>query len=220
MLNDNGSAILTLSGGQLALTVIVLILSSLVVKLVQHRLAWRALKLPGPPHSLLWGYALVLDGYRQRIRKTMAPDAHHEYFALELVKDYGTMVYLDTWPFSRSLCIVTDPVIVDKIVRQDALPKAYSEMEGVKPILGTRSIVMADFSTEGSAHWSSLRTALRPALAKGQIERAWTDDVVQAVQRLVSRWSTAAAKGRSINSFEDFKVSPARHNDACVECPY
>ena len=131
---------LELSASQLVCSVLALLVSTFIIKLVRHRSAWRALNLPGPPHSFLWGSLQVLGEHRGR----MPRDASIDYTALSLAKEYGTLSYFDLWPFSLSMCIVADPTLADKICRQDNLPKCLQVMYFDFAVLGSESILLAD----------------------------------------------------------------------------
>ena len=83
---------------QIVLAVLLAGLTIFAWKLVRHRLQWRSMRYPGPPHDFLFGHLLVLRKYRKRFNK---PGQVNGYTALELTREYGTVIWIDLY---ASLC--------------------------------------------------------------------------------------------------------------------
>lgn len=134
-------AVADMSIVQVATTVVALLLGSFVVKLVRHRLAWRAHHLPGPPHSFLWGHLVEL--HKGIKADGLPPDAAFDYVARRLSRTYGSVVYLDLWPVTPSMCLVGRGSTADKILRVDDLPKFLELYKTVVPVIGKESMLLA-----------------------------------------------------------------------------
>lgn len=81
---------------------------------------------------------------KQGVHATVGPGAHLDHAALDLAKQYGKLVYLDLWPVKRPMCIVTDPIIADALLRGDNVPKALEVMHNNYAVLGRHSMVLAE----------------------------------------------------------------------------
>lgn len=131
----------TFSIGQTLATILVALLGSFFFKLVKHRLAWRAQRLPGPPHSFLWGNLIEMNESAKACN--MPPDASFDYAVSRIVKKYGSVCYLDLWPFARPLCIISKSSTADKILRIDKLPKDLPSYALAIPTIGPESMIIA-----------------------------------------------------------------------------
>lgn len=136
--------VLQLTTSQLILTLVVVAATTFVIKLVQHRLAWRTLNLPGPPHSLLWGSLQHFGEARAEVARTYGPGVHIDYAADILAKKWGKgVVGLDTWPFALPMIIVTDGQLADSLLRVENMPKAIFMMFMDAPVVSNDSMVLA-----------------------------------------------------------------------------
>ena len=144
-------------GPQFVTSILLGLLSVFVFKFYQHRQRWQSLGLPGPPHHWFWGHLRVMGELTREIDTTVGPGADIDYVSLKLAKQYGKLVYLDLWPFKRPMCIVTDPVIADGLLRTDNLPKALEVMHHNYAVLGRESIVVAEVRLYRSNHPHLLR---------------------------------------------------------------
>ncbi len=89
-----------------------------------------------PPHSLLFGH-LNLAASIQNILPT---DAHGHYLADQIRQRYpdlGPTFYLDLWPFSDPMLVVTDPDVISQFCAPDhLLPKHPGMKNFLNPITG------------------------------------------------------------------------------------
>lgn len=135
----------SISLGQTVISLCLVLISTFVIRLVRHRLSWRVQDLPGPPHSFLWGH------FREFIREQKAlglpPDAAMTDVRTVLTRKYGTVVYLDLWPFTTPHCIVAKASVADKILRTDNLPKFQTLYKGIMPVVGEKSLLVAGVSS-------------------------------------------------------------------------
>ncbi|KAF2662322.1 cytochrome P450 monooxygenase-like protein [Lophiostoma macrostomum CBS 122681] len=79
--------------------------------------------LPMPPHSLLLGHL----GIHASIFQSLPGDAHGHYLADQIRRKYpelGPVFYLDLWPFTDLMLMVTDPAVISQFCHADhLLPK-------------------------------------------------------------------------------------------------
>ena len=79
---------------QIAFATLLAGLTVFVCKLVRHRMQWRAMRYPGPPHDFIFGHLLLLRKYRKRFNQ---PGQANGYTALEMTKTYGTVIWIDLY---------------------------------------------------------------------------------------------------------------------------
>ena len=116
----------SLTPSQLLLLTTLTLITTFIIRLIRHRLAWRKLNLPGPPtHSLAWGHLQYMGIFRRLAQEKYGPLVHPEAIGSLLSQAHGKngLVALDLWPVSQPMIIVTDPTLCDKICRLDNLPK-------------------------------------------------------------------------------------------------
>lgn len=123
---------------------------------------------------------------------------HLDYTAESIATAYGTgIVFLDLWPFSLPMCLISDPEIADQVVRTDNLPKCLQAMTVHFPIFGNESLALAGSDTQGQERWQTIRRAIAPGFKKGHLERAWTEDIVEEGEGFVRRLRQRASDGQS-----------------------
>lgn len=134
----------SISAAQLVSSVLAILFTTFVLKLVRHRLAWRAQNLPGPPHSLIWG-SLAALGKAQKATG-LPSDAAFDYLAVPLTREYGSICYLDLWPLAHPMCVIAKASTTDKILRIDNLPKFLDLYTSIVPVVGKESLLLAKVS--------------------------------------------------------------------------
>lgn len=158
-------------------------LAVFLIRLYQHRKKWKAMGLPGPPHSFWLGHLQVMKDLGEK-----HAGKHLDYAAEEAATLYGQgLVFLDLWPFALPICLVSDPEVADQIVRADNLPKCLSAMTVHFPIFGEESLALAASDDKGENHWRTVRKAIAPGFKKGHLERSWTEDVVDIGEEFVAK---------------------------------
>lgn len=89
-----------------------------------------------PPHSIVLGHL----GLVASITKSLPRDAHGHYLAEQILQRYpalGPSFYLDLWPFSDPMLIVTDPDMIAQFWQPERLlPKHPGVKRFVYPITG------------------------------------------------------------------------------------
>lgn len=118
-----------MSGVQLTISAAVVLFSIFVVKLIRHRLEWRSLRLPGPPHSMIFGHLAAMGEARELSMKEYGPNVHPDLAGHLLAQKYGNgVIAVDLWPITPPIIIVTDAAVADRVVRSENLPKATDVM--------------------------------------------------------------------------------------------
>lgn len=89
-----------------------------------------------PPHNILLGHLLVAG----EVQRGLPTDAHGHYLADQIRQRYpdlGPTFYLDLWPFSDPVLIVTDPDVIAQFCAPDRLlPKHPGVKTFMYPITG------------------------------------------------------------------------------------
>lgn len=89
-----------------------------------------------PPHSLFFGHLVVAA----EVQWGLLLGAHGHYLADQIHRSYpdlGPTIYLDLWPFSDILLIITDPDVIAQFCAPDRLlPKHPGMKTFVYPITG------------------------------------------------------------------------------------
>lgn len=144
------------------------LLAGFIYKLYRHRKRWKKLGLPGPPHEFLFGHLRVFASHASKFQ-----GKHIDYVAQSIttstnygLKDDNGLVFLDLWPFALPVCIISDPVIADQIVRVDNLPKCLGAMKVHFPIFGEESFALAAGDEKGRENWSIVRKSIAPGFKK------------------------------------------------------
>ncbi|KAE9367035.1 cytochrome P450 [Stipitochalara longipes BDJ] len=125
-----------------------------VFRLVQNRRFYN--KLPGPPHSFLWGHLKVMG----EASKAFPPSTHHSYFMTYLTQRYSLpeIFYLDLWPIAPSQMVVVSGEAAAQISTIRPYPIHQYVTELLTPVLGARSV-----ATSNGPIWKQLHHILAPA---------------------------------------------------------
>ncbi|KAI0484410.1 cytochrome P450 4V3 [Xylariaceae sp. FL0804] len=134
-----------------------------------HRSRVRSLKaqgLPILPHSIVLGHLLVLAEFTQLHPPDVNIHVFHTWLSENCQKYFPghdhlpPVVYLDLWPVSDSLAIVSDPELASQFTVVKSLPKIRMVKQYIKPLTAAIDI----FCTEGPA-WKSWRSILNPGFS-------------------------------------------------------
>ncbi|KAF2429661.1 cytochrome P450 [Tothia fuscella] len=132
----------------------------LIYKTYTHR-KWFQDK-PGPPHSLLWGHLKVMGD----AAATMPPNTHPQAYMTSIAQKYDLegIFYLDLYPASVSMVVLTEPTLMDHIAITKPLRVHPMAEELLSPMLGTNIIAAAN-----GAVWKMLHKAMAPAFNWGHV---------------------------------------------------
>ncbi|KAI0384729.1 cytochrome P450 4V3 [Hypomontagnella monticulosa] len=135
-----------------------------------HRSRVRSLKkqgIPILPHSLLFGHLPIFADFR----KETPPDVNIYVFHTWLAENYekyfpgsGSLppvIYLDLWPLTSSLAMVTDPAAASQFTVTQSLPKVGI----VKEFISTLTSCVDILTTEGQA-WKTWRSRFNPGFSQ------------------------------------------------------
>ncbi|KAI0169715.1 vera protein [Hypoxylon sp. FL1284] len=134
-----------------------------------HRSRVRSLKaqgLPILPHSLLLGHLLVLAEFTQLHPPDVNIHVFHTWLSNNCQKYFPghdrppSVVYLDLWPVSDSLAIVSDPEMASQFTVARNLPRNSMVKQYIRPLTSAIDI----FCTEGPT-WKSWRSILNPGFS-------------------------------------------------------
>ncbi|KAF9699896.1 hypothetical protein EKO04_002457 [Ascochyta lentis] len=121
--------------------------------------------LPMPPHNILLGHL----GLAASVQKTLPSDAHGHYLADQIRQRYpdlGPTFYLDLWPFSDPMLVVTDPDVIAQFCAPDhLLPKHPGVKTFMYPITGGYDLNCLDGET-----WKFWRKLFNPGFSAGHMQ--------------------------------------------------
>lgn len=137
-----------------------------------------------PPHSNLLGHIPSM----KRVLSKLPPDATMQYIPHQMRKtlpDLGSVFYLDNWPFSVPILVLSSPSSLKQAVQDHSLPKFPNMRNFVKPIAGELNLL----TMEGPL-WKRWRTLLNPCFNTNhmtEILPAMIEDVVNLKTTLTTR---------------------------------
>lgn len=118
-----------------------------------------------PPHNIIFGHL----GLVTSIQKQLPADAHGHYLANQIRQRYpslGLTFYVDLWPFSDPMLMVTDPDVVAQFSTADhLLPKHPGIKTFLYPITGGYDLNCLD----GEA-WKFWRRLFNPGFSAAHIQ--------------------------------------------------
>ncbi|KAH6638120.1 cytochrome P450 [Boeremia exigua] len=137
-------------------TSIIAALGYFVLLLVQRRRFYK--DLPKPPHSLLWGHLKLMG----EIFAILPKNSHIQIAVTTISQKYDLpgIFYLDLWPLSTGLCLVTDPDLAHYMTVTRNHEKHSVEARDVDPLIGEGNVV----TSEGT-RWKKMHKMLAPAFA-------------------------------------------------------
>jgi cytochrome P450 len=118
-----------------------------------------------PPHNILLGHL----GLAASIQRNLPSDAHGHYLAEQIRKQYpdlGPTFYLDLWPVSDPMLVVTDPAVIAQFSTADRLlPKHPGVKTFLYPITGGYDLNCLEGET-----WRMWRKLFNPGFSTGHIQ--------------------------------------------------
>ena len=117
-----------------------------------------------PPHNIVLGHLRIAAS----IQSKLPADAHGHYLAdqiRQLYPELGPTFYLDLWPFSDPMLIVTDPDVIAQFCAPDRLlPKHPGVKTFMYPITGGYDLNCLDGET-----WRFWRKLFNPGFSVAHI---------------------------------------------------
>lgn len=118
-----------------------------------------------PPHNFVLGHL----GLVASIQKKLPSDAHGHYLADQIRQKYpdlGPTFYLDLWPFSDPMLIVTDPEVIAQFSAPDRLlPKHPGIKAYMHPLSGGLDLNSLDGET-----WKYWRKLFNPGFSAAHMQ--------------------------------------------------
>ncbi|KAJ4354465.1 uncharacterized protein N0V89_006202 [Didymosphaeria variabile] len=118
-----------------------------------------------PPHNIIFGHLGLIAG----IQKGLPADAHGHYLADQIRQRYpslGSTFYVDLWPFSDPMLMVTDPDVIAQFSTADhLLPKHPGIKTFLYPITGGFDLNCLDGET-----WKFWRRLFNPGFSAAHIQ--------------------------------------------------
>jgi cytochrome P450 len=100
----------------------------------------------------------VLDKLQTKLPRNIHPQWYAEYLQDEY--HLGPVIYLDTWPFTDPICLITHPDIANQVTQMPSLPKHPGMKTYLKPIIGEKNLL----TLEGD-EWKKSRSIFNPGFA-------------------------------------------------------
>ncbi|KAF2108194.1 putative N-alkane-inducible cytochrome P450 [Lophiotrema nucula] len=169
--------------GQAALTALVGILSYFIYKLYNARVVfWRLKKLglPMPPWNPILGHLPILPSVLAKLPKGAMQAYMFEIISKEFEASDG-LYYIDLWPFSMPMMIISDPLIANQICIEYDLGKPEMLKPFFKPIVGGEGMFIMN-----GERWKRSAVLFAPGFAERVIlER--TEQIVEETGEYVKR---------------------------------
>jgi len=155
-----------------------------------------------PPHNIVLGHL----GLAASIQKSLPSDAHGHYLADQIRQRYpdlGSTFYLDLWPFSDPMLVVTDPDVIAQFSAPDRLlPKHPGVKTFMYPITGGYDLNCLDGET-----WKFWRKLFNPGFSAAHMQ-SLVPTVVEEVAIFRKDLLQRAEEGE-LFSFEDHALKLA-----------
>ena len=116
-----------------------------------------------PPHHWLFGHLLLVT----KILSKVPPDAHPSYLPGLLRRafpDVGPIFYLDMWPVTGPILVVSSPTVAYQFTQEHPQPKAGELRRWIKPLAENQDLV----SLEGQA-WKFWRNVYNPGFSASHL---------------------------------------------------
>ncbi|KAI1768947.1 cytochrome P450 [Hypoxylon sp. FL1150] len=126
-------------------------------QIYQHRRKFR--DLPGPPHSFLWGHLRILT----KVAGKFPANTHLQAYLTEIAHQYDLqgIWYMDLWPFTFGLVIVTDPDLMDEMINMNQ-HRMFDDT--LSPLIGSNVV-----ATANGPVWKKLHNWMAPAFALSHV---------------------------------------------------
>ncbi|KXJ90740.1 cytochrome P450 [Microdochium bolleyi] len=131
---------------------------------------FKAQGIPVLPHSWLWGHLKVMGDFRAVSPSDTNMYEFHRWLKANMSTYFPgetqmpPVVYLDLWPFTGGMALVTDADMIPQFMQKPDLPKYYMVEDFLKPLTGGRDIV----SISGPV-WKLWRTRFNPSFAPRRV---------------------------------------------------
>ncbi|KAK4621296.1 Cytochrome P450 monooxygenase [Fulvia fulva] len=141
----------------------------------------RAHKMPGPPHSMLWGHLKVMAEVAAKNPRRVHP---HVYPA-QLRKKYnlGSYFVMDTWPVGYdSIIAIMDPEVCQQLSVEHTTLKHPSMKAFMVPLVGEGDMISAD-----GHEWNKWRKMFNPGFSSQHLMSlvpGMVDDVLVYIEKL------------------------------------
>ena len=129
-----------------------------------------------PPHHPIFGHLLLVNDLLSKL----PPGAHPSYLPGLIGKafpDLGQIFYLDMWPFSRPMLVVSSPSVAYQFTQEHSLCKSPELRTWLKPLANNQDLV----SLEG-LEWKKWRNVYNPGFSANHL--------MQLVPQIVAQVST------------------------------
>ena len=130
-----------------------------------------------PPHSKIFGHLLAANS----IQKAFPSNAHGAYLTAKLSKgfpDSDSIFYLDLWPFTSPLMVISSPSACMQVAQQHDLPKPQTLEDMLAPVTGGRSLL-----TMNGEEWKHWRNMFNPGFRTANLQEH-ISDILQEVSVL------------------------------------
>ena len=116
-----------------------------------------------PPHHPLFGHLLVA----KELLAELPSNAHPSYLPgliRRTFPDVGPVFYLDMWPFTLPLLVISSPTAAHQITQEHSLPKSGELRRWIKPLAANKDLV----SMEGQ-QWKLWRNVYNPGFSANHL---------------------------------------------------
>jgi cytochrome P450 len=117
-----------------------------------------------PPHSFLFGHLGIIGEITAHY---FPEDVHGHHFCRAIRKAYPDLppdFYIDLWPFSEQMLLVSDPKVAYQCTVEHSLPKQASLKMIIEPLTGGE-----DLLTMEGKEWKTWRAIYNPGFAAGHL---------------------------------------------------
>jgi len=116
-----------------------------------------------PPHHPIFGHLLLANDLLSKLPR----DAHPSYLPgliRRAIPDVGQVFYLDMWPFSRPILVVSSPSVAQQFTQERSLRKSPEVHTWLKPLANNQDLV----SLEGQG-WKQWRNVYNPGFSASHL---------------------------------------------------
>ncbi|KAF2467190.1 cytochrome P450 [Lindgomyces ingoldianus] len=119
-------------------------------------------KLPGPPHSPIFGHLISIGKCVSKLPNRVHPHVFPHY----LTKDYDLppVFFMDAYPIRDPMMVIIDPDVAEEVAAKSGLLKAPNIKYFLKPLAGPENLVTMDGHL-----WKKWRTVFNPGFAIGHL---------------------------------------------------
>ncbi|KFA70389.1 hypothetical protein S40285_07806 [Stachybotrys chlorohalonatus IBT 40285] len=148
-------------------------------------------KLPGPPHSFLWGHLPMIGAYTQK----MPPGGYIQSVVTQLKQDHALpdIFYLDLWPFGPPMMMLTSPDAA-------AIPTTLNGygMPGLVTRFFEENVGGTFIEAANGQLWKDLLQQIAPALTP-TASKAFHHSIVDDAKELHDRFAQLAESDQPVD---------------------